>query len=72
MTERWEFNANSINIGDADHVQRVLNMADQDGWQLVSIVPVPGPTDEHHRATVIWRRPVVGTQTAKALRSERA
>ena len=56
MRERWEFNVNLVRITNADHVKRVLNMAAEDGWELVTIVAVPPPGNQHQSGTIVWRR----------------
>jgi hypothetical protein len=53
---RWWFNANVISIADAGHVRRVLDMASEDGWELVTIVASGTDESGKPQATVIWRR----------------
>ena len=58
MPERWEYHTNNVRIEDREHVKRVLNMASQDGWEMVSIVAYPHPRDTTNTGIIVWRRKI--------------
>ena len=47
--------ANRVRIADDQHVQRVLNMASEDGLELVTIVAAGTDAQGHAQATIVWR-----------------
>ena len=52
-----EFNINEIRLNDVTHVKRVLEMADEDGWAVIAVIPRPDMSYGEPTATVIWQRP---------------
>ena len=53
--QRWEYNVDPLHLSDKAHATRVLNMAAEDGWEVVAVVPL-SPEGEKVWAYVIYRR----------------
>jgi hypothetical protein len=51
----YEYTADALNLADINSVRRILNMAAEDGWELVSITPA-APPGEHIPVVAIWKR----------------
>lgn len=58
MSDQLEYNVNTLTIADAEHVKRVLNMAAEDGWEVVTVLAIPEPKDTTNTGLVVWRRKI--------------
>lgn len=52
----WRYHTNEVQVSDVEHVKRVLNMAAEDGWELVTIIALPSVTKTGGTGMVVWRR----------------